>query len=154
MRFEALEVSIDIIRSLRQPLEILRSRDADLHRQVRRAASSVALNISEGNRRAGKDRLHHFRIAAGSAAEVCTALRVAAAWGDLQEPLIAGSLQQLDRLLAMLWGSGDSVAERVTVRFGKASVNQIVVLEGLEPGDTVALADTTQWSGKDRIVID
>jgi hypothetical protein len=25
-------------------------------------------------------------------------------------------------------------------------VNQIVVLEGLEPGDIVALADTTQWS--------
>ncbi len=49
---------------------------------------------------------------------------------------------------------GDSVAERVPVKFGKASVNQIVVLEGLEPGDIVALADTTQWSGKDRIVID
>jgi HlyD family secretion protein len=50
--------------------------------------------------------------------------------------------------------AGDSVAERVPVKFGKASVNQIVVLEGLEPGDIVALADTTQWSGKDRIVID
>jgi HlyD family secretion protein len=50
--------------------------------------------------------------------------------------------------------AGRSVAERVPVRFGKASVNQIVVLEGLEPGDIVALADTTQWSGKDRLVID
>jgi HlyD family secretion protein len=50
--------------------------------------------------------------------------------------------------------AGDSVAERVPVKFGKASVNQIVVLEGLEPGDIVALADTTQWSGKDRLVID
>jgi len=49
---------------------------------------------------------------------------------------------------------GESVAERVPVKFGKASVNQIVVLEGLEPGDVVALADTTQWSGKDRLVID
>lgn len=49
---------------------------------------------------------------------------------------------------------GDSVAERVPVKFGKASVNQIVVLKGLEPGDVVALADTTQWSGKDRLVID
>lgn len=49
---------------------------------------------------------------------------------------------------------GERVAERVPVRFGKASVNQIVVLEGLEPGDIVALADTTQWSGKDRLVID
>ncbi len=50
--------------------------------------------------------------------------------------------------------AGDSVVERVPVRFGKASVNQIVVLEGLEPGDVVALADTTQWAGKDRLVID
>ena len=50
--------------------------------------------------------------------------------------------------------AGSSVAERGPVKFGKASVNQIVVLEGLEPGDIVALADTTQWSGKDRIVID
>ena len=50
--------------------------------------------------------------------------------------------------------AGDTVAERVPVKFGKASVNQIVVLEGLEPGDIVALADTTQWSGKDRLVID
>jgi len=50
--------------------------------------------------------------------------------------------------------AGDRVAERVPVKFGKASVNQIVVLEGLEPGDIVALADTTQWSGKDRLVID
>ena len=49
---------------------------------------------------------------------------------------------------------GTAVAERVPVKFGKASVNQIVVLEGLEPGDIVALADTTQWSGKDRLVID
>jgi len=49
---------------------------------------------------------------------------------------------------------GSSVAERVAVRFGKASVNQIVVVDGLEPGDVVALADTTQWSGRDRLVID
>jgi len=50
--------------------------------------------------------------------------------------------------------AGSSVAERVPVKFGKASVNQIVVLEGLDPGDIVVLADTTQWSGKDRLVID
>ena len=49
---------------------------------------------------------------------------------------------------------GTNVVERVPVRLGKASVNQIVVLEGLEPGDVVALADTTQWAGKDRLVID
>ena len=103
MRFEALEVSVDLVRTLRQPVEVLRSRDPDLYRQIRKAASSVALNISEGNQRAGKDRLHHFRIAAGSAAEVRTALRVAAAWGDLQEPAIVEALRLLDMLLNMLW---------------------------------------------------
>jgi HlyD family secretion protein len=49
---------------------------------------------------------------------------------------------------------GSDVAERVAVRFGKASVNQIVVVEGLKPGDVVALGDTTQWSGRERLVID
>jgi four helix bundle protein len=108
MRFEALEVSIDVVRSLRQPLEILRSRDADLHRQIRRAASSVALNISEGNQRSGKDRVYHFRIARGSAAEVCTALRVAVAWGDLQAAAVGETLRLLDRLLRLLWGLSHS----------------------------------------------
>jgi four helix bundle protein len=104
MRFEVLEVSIDAIRVLRQPLESLRSRDPDLFRQIRKAASSVPLNISEGNRRSGRDRLHHFRVAAGSAAEVITALRVAAAWGDIQEQAMAEAMRMLDRLLGMLWG--------------------------------------------------
>ena len=49
---------------------------------------------------------------------------------------------------------GSNVAERISVRLGKASVNQIVVLDGLEPGDVIALADTTQWAGRDRLVID
>jgi hypothetical protein len=37
----------------------------------------VALNLDEGRRRAGQDRLHHFRVALGSAAELDTALRLA-----------------------------------------------------------------------------
>ena len=104
MRFEALELSLDLIRSLRDPLRQLRSRDAKLYGQIRTAASSVALNLSEGSRRAGKDRRHHFRIAAGSADEVRTGLRVAEAWGDLDGARIAESLAYLDRLLAILWG--------------------------------------------------
>ena len=103
MTFQALELSIALIRSLRSPVQVLRLRDPGLHRQVRAAASSVALNLGEGNRRVGADRLHHFRIAAGSAEEVRTALRVAEAWGDLEQPAIGEALQILDRLLGMLW---------------------------------------------------
>jgi len=103
MTFQALDLSIDLIRSLRSPVEVLRSRDPALHKQIRAAASSVALNLGEGNRRVGADRLHHFRIAAGSAEEVRTALRVAEAWGDLEMVAITGPLQLLDRLLGILW---------------------------------------------------
>ena len=45
--------------------------------------------------------------------------------------------------------TGDLVAERVPVKFGKASVNQIVDLEGLEPGDIVGADDA--GVGKDRV---
>lgn len=48
---------------------------------------------------------------------------------------------------------GASTAERVPVRFGSASAGRIEVVAGLEPGDLVALADTTQWSGHDRLAI-
>ena len=42
-------------------------------------------------------------------------------------------------------------AERVPVRFGRASVALIEVLEGLAPGDRVLLSDTSVWDKYDRI---
>ncbi|MCB9897465.1 MAG: four helix bundle protein [Planctomycetes bacterium] len=56
--FDALEVSLDVVASLRAPLQVLRTKDGDLYRQVRRAGSSIPLNIAEGGRRVGKDRKH------------------------------------------------------------------------------------------------
>jgi four helix bundle protein len=101
--FQALEVSLELVRSLRRPVERLRVRDRDLSDQIRRAASGISLNLAEGRRRAGGDRAHHWRIAAGSAEEVRTALRVAVAWGDLSAAEVSEAFLLLDRLLAMLW---------------------------------------------------
>ncbi len=42
-------------------------------------------------------------------------------------------------------------AERVSVQLGASSVNQIQVLEGLEPGDVVILSAMDQWDGYDRV---
>src|SRR5690606_68306 len=70
--FQILAVALELIEHLRAPVQRLQTHDSDLARQLRRAASSVPLNLSEGNRRAGKDRRHLFRVAAGSAAEVQT----------------------------------------------------------------------------------
>ena len=103
MSLQAFDVSLELIRSLEQPLACLDRRDADLAKQLRRAAASVSLNLSEGSRRQGKDRVHLWRIAAGSADEVAASLRVAEAFGYLREPASAQSLALCDRLLAMLW---------------------------------------------------
>ena len=67
VRFRAFELAIEAIRFLQDPLSAIARRDPDLARQIRRAAASMALNLSEGNRRTGSDRLHLWRVAAGSA---------------------------------------------------------------------------------------
>jgi four helix bundle protein len=82
---------------------VIRRRDASVAQQIVRAASSTAANLAEGNRRQGKDRLHFFRIAAGSADETRTHLRVAVCWGWVPSKDIAATLALIDRELAMLW---------------------------------------------------
>ena len=104
MRFEALEQSIEMIRQLRRPVARLKTRDPKLTRQIREAASSVALNIGEGSRRRGQDKVHFFRVASGSAEEVRTALRVAEAWGDLDEASVRPAFGTIDRVLRLLYG--------------------------------------------------
>jgi HlyD family secretion protein len=50
--------------------------------------------------------------------------------------------------------SDGSTAVRVPVKVGKASVNRIQVLEGLEPGDTVILSDMSRWDANDHLRIE
>ena len=42
-------------------------------------------------------------------------------------------------------------AVRTRVRLGRSSVNDIEVLEGLQPGDQVVLSDMSQWDAFDRV---
>ncbi len=101
--FHALELAIDAIRHLRAPLALIAQRDPPLADQLRRAAASVALNLSEGAQRSGRDRLHLWRVAAGSAAEVATALRVAEAWGHVEQPVLATVASHYAQLRAICW---------------------------------------------------
>ena len=50
--------------------------------QAIRAATSVPLNLAEGQGRRGRDRCHHWRIAYGSALEVGSALSLLRAAGQ------------------------------------------------------------------------
>jgi RND family efflux transporter MFP subunit len=42
-------------------------------------------------------------------------------------------------------------ATRVPVKVGRASVNNIQVLEGLQPGDVVILSDMSRWDSADKV---
>jgi multidrug efflux pump subunit AcrA (membrane-fusion protein) len=48
-------------------------------------------------------------------------------------------------------GADGKTAVRVPVKVGRASVNSIQVLEGLQNGDTVILSDMSRWDNTDRI---
>jgi four helix bundle protein len=71
--------------------------------QVVRAASSVPANLSEGHGRAGRDRLHYWRIAYASANEVDSHLRLLAAAGAVDNQRVAVALDLFDQVRAMTW---------------------------------------------------
>lgn len=102
-KFEAFEIAVELIAALRPLVTTIAQQDKDLADQIKRAASSIPLNLAEGRKRVGRDRGHCFRIASGSAAEVRAALAVAQAWGYVDAEVGAQARALLDRELAMLW---------------------------------------------------
>jgi four helix bundle protein len=105
-RFQVLEVALQAVQTLRPVVARVRQCDRDLGEQIRRALSSVALNIGEGSGNEGGTRLARYSTAAGSNAEVRAALRVAIAWGYVSGTQVEAGEQLLDRIAAMLYRLG------------------------------------------------
>jgi len=99
--FVALDVSYRLIEALSTIVPVIERRDRDLADQIRRAATSVSLNLAEGSCSLKGNRQKHFSIAHGSASEVKAGLCVAKAWRWIDGSDHA--LGVLDRLLALLW---------------------------------------------------
>ena len=102
-RFDALEkattaagIAISLVIRVPAPLKPI----AD---QIIRSASSVPANLAEGAGRAGRDRMHHWRIAYGSAKEVDTHLRLLIHASTLDTNRAASALQLFDDVRAMTW---------------------------------------------------
>jgi len=93
---EAAAAALRVVNRVPAPLKTL----AD---QVVRAASSVPANIAEGNGRIGRDRMHHWRIAYGSAKEVDVHLRLLLQAGAISASSAATALQLFDQVRAMTW---------------------------------------------------
>ncbi len=99
--FVADTVAIELVHDLRDLIPAIKRHDRDLADQIHRAATSVALNLSEGQRSTAGNQRRHYEIAHGSANEVKAALDLAEAWGWLADT--SAPRRTLDRLLALLW---------------------------------------------------
>src|SRR4051812_38650280 len=100
---DAQRVSLELITRLRPLVGRIAVHDRDLADQVRRASSSVALNLAEGLASTKGNSRARFSTARGSASETLAALEVAIGWGYLMRPDVAESVAMLDRLGAMLY---------------------------------------------------
>jgi four helix bundle protein len=92
---------LDAVRLMRGVLTAIERRDPDLARQMRRAASSVVLNVAEGSGSFGRVRTVRYRTALGSARETLACLRVAEAFGYV-EGMPGGLVERMNRVVGTL----------------------------------------------------
>jgi four helix bundle protein len=104
LRQQILEDVLHTIELMRPLVAAVSRRDRDLASQIRRALSSVALNVSEGfGSAAGNARLR-FESARGSLYEAHAGIRVAIAWGYFSAEDAAAALEAMDRLGGRVFG--------------------------------------------------
>ena len=101
--FQALERAVQAAAACINLVSRTKNMPGDMSSQITRAASSVPLNLAEGSGRAGKDRIHHFRIAYSSAREATTGIELLVACGSIGRKDAAEALELLDRTKAMTW---------------------------------------------------
>jgi four helix bundle protein len=110
--FEAGEVAKQLVAAMKRVLEKLKRANRTVHDQAVRSTLSVHLNLEEGARRGGRDRTNHYRMAAGSAAELRATLQAAVTWEFLTDEEVKLPLALIDRECAMLWRLTHSASTR------------------------------------------
>jgi len=104
LRSVVLEHVLAVI-ALAQPLvAAIQRKDRDLASQVRRALSSVGLNVAEGfGTASGHSRLR-FETARGSLYEAQAGIRIAIAWGYVTQEQADRALEAIDDLGGRVYG--------------------------------------------------
>jgi len=95
------DVILEVVREMRPHVEAIERRDADLARQMRRALTSVPLNVAEGSQSRGKNRGVRYQTAIGSMTETLACLQTADALGYIK-PVDTTLLSKTSRVIATL----------------------------------------------------
>ena len=103
MALKVYDVSLEMVRMLKPVVEVVGRRDRALADQMRRAASSVVLNIAEGTESLGGNQRSRYRTALGSAGETAAALDVAMAWDYVAKERAQVVQRKLTDVRKMLW---------------------------------------------------
>ena len=98
-RLDAFHVAVELV-ELVAGLRLPRG-NADLRDQMKRSASSVALNLAEGAGKSGRDGARYFQIARGSVCEAAAALRVLLALDAIDSEAHARGRELCARVYAM-----------------------------------------------------
>ena len=93
-----IEHSLAVVELSRPLVEAVQRKDRDLASQLRRAISSICLNLAEGFGCAGGNARLRFQTALGSLNEAQTALRVAVAWGYFSQEAAKATLESMRTL--------------------------------------------------------
>jgi four helix bundle protein len=98
---KAYDKMLEVLRGLRPLMQQIEKHDRDLGSQLRRASTSVLLNLAEGAGSSGGMRTLRYRTALGSARETGACLDAAMALGYVPdvEPELLGLLDEVRAIL-------------------------------------------------------
>jgi four helix bundle protein len=100
---QVAELSFQAIEALRILVARIKRCDRSLADQLRRAATSVALNIAEADGLEAGNRRLRFVTALGSAKESLAALKVAECWRYITPEEAQAASNLFRRIIAILW---------------------------------------------------
>jgi len=106
----AYQIALELVHELRPVVAALKKHDTNLADQLQRCATSVVLNLGEGQRRQKGNKQRAYETAHGEAREVLACLDCAHAWGWIAEDSAARA--KCHHLLRLCWGLTHSKHER------------------------------------------
>jgi four helix bundle protein len=103
MRLRIYSVVLEIIALVARLLRQVKRHDPDLARQMKRASTSIALNLAEGVHSSGGNQGARFHNAMASARETVACVEVSMAAGYIRAEEQVELLDKLDHVVATLW---------------------------------------------------